>query len=352
MAESVYDIVTPRFLATRWNETVQDREPYLLEAFFNETKQMGIRLSFLQGNSPKVRVLDLAHFDTKALPLARESFNRVDIELPYWKNYLPIDEEQRQDLHTALSTGNQQYIDVLLNRVYNDNKTLLEDAAVTKEMMRALVMTTGAITFSSNGQQIQYDYGVPDKNKITISDESSKWTSTDTSDPISDIISWQDAIETATGVRPKNLLMNRTTFNLIKRSASVKDAVYVFANGTVTPNEKRTKEFILEETGCTVYIYEKGYYTHDDKTTMTKFVPDNVVVLFPDDILGTFTYGTTPAEADLMSGATNAVVEIVDGGVAITQEKLVDPVYSKLIVSMIGVPTLEVPEQLLIATVA
>lgn len=348
---TIYDVVSPKFLATRWEESEQDREPYLLEAWFPESKQMGIELSYLQGNSPKVRPLDLSAFDVKALPLTRESFNKITQDMPYWKNFLPIDENMRQDLLTALQTGNQKYLDILLNRIYNDNKNLLDDAQVTREMLRALIMTTGVITFASNGQQIQYDYNVPSSNKITISTETQKWSASATADPITDIIGWQDAVQTATGVRPTNLLMNRKTFNYIRNANSVKNAIFYLADGKVTPNEQRTKDYVMQETECTIYIYDKGYYPQGSKT-LTKFVPDNVVSLFPDSAMGEFVFGTTPAEADLMSGATNAIVEIVDTGVAITQEKLVEPVYSKLIVSMVGIPTLEKPNQLVIATVA
>lgn len=348
---TIYEVVTPNFLATRWEQSEMDREPYLLESWFNETKQLGIELSFLQGNSPKVRPLDLSAFDVKALPLERETFNKITQDMPYWKNFLGINEKQRQDLLNALQTGNQQYINVLLNQIYNDNKKLLDDARVTREMLRALIITTGTITFASNGQQIQYDYNVPTEHKITISESTKKWSASATADPITDIITWQDTIETKTGTRPTVLLMNRKTFNYIRSADSVKNAIFYLADGKVTPNEQRTKDYVMQETGCTIYIYDKGYYPQGS-TTFTKFVPDNVVSLFPDSVIGEFVFGTTPAEADLMSGATNAIVEIVDTGVAITQEKLIDPVYSKLIVSMVGIPTLEKPNQLIIATVA
>lgn len=348
---TIYESYNANLLATRWEETVNDREPYLLQAFFTEIKQLGLELSFLQGNAPKVRPLDLSAFDVKALPISREAFNKITTEMPFFKNSLNINEKTRQELLKAIQTGNKKYIDVIVNKIYNDNKTLLDDASVTREMMRAMILTTGTIVFASNGQAVSYDFGVPSTNKKTLSG-TAKWDAPETADPISDIIEWQDTVENATGARPTNLLMNRKTFNLMKKCASVKNAIYILANGKVSPNDARLKEYIMEETGCTVYVYDKGYHAQG-ATSLTKFVSDNVVSLFTDGAMGEFVFGTTPEEADLMSGvATDAEVEIVDLGVAITTIKEKDPVNVMTKVSMIGMPTLEKPNQLFIATVA
>ena len=350
---TIYDVVTPRFTASRWEESELDRVPYLLEAFFPETKQMGIEISYLKGKKPNVRPLDLSAFDVKALPLERPAFEKVSTELPFFKNQLSINEKMRQELLKVMSTGNQQYIDAVLNQIYDDNKTLLEDARVTREVMRAQLMTTGAISFSSNGQSISYDFGIPSANKISLSGNA-LWTASTTADPIGDIIAWQDQVEVATGTRPTNILMNRKTFSNMKKAESIKNAIFfvngLVSNGAVTPNDSRVKEYVNQETGCTIYVYDKGYYPQGS-TTFTKFISDNVVVLFPDGALGNFVFGTTPEEADLLGGGTDAVVEIVDMGVALTTIKEKDPVNVMTKVSMIGVPTLERPNEMIVATV-
>lgn len=348
---TIYDVVNPKFIATRWEESETDRVPYLLSAFFPERKQMGIELSYLQGNSPKVRPLDLSAFDVKVLPLSREAFNKITTEMPFFKNALSINEKMRQELLKVLSTGNQQYIDVVLGQIYNDNKTLLDDANVTREVMRAQLLTTGSIAFASNGQAVSYDFGVPSANKKTL-EGTAKWSASDTADPVNDIIGWQDAIENTTGVRPTNLLMNRVTFNLMKKAASIKDTILAsFYSGKTLVSDAVVKNFIMEQTGCTIYVYDKGY-TSKDTGNFTKFVADNVVVLFPEGAMGEFVFGTTPEEADLMNGATDAEVSIVDLGVALTTIKEKDPVNVMTKVSMVALPTLEKPNQMIIATVA
>lgn len=345
---TIYDVITPEFTAVRWTETAEDRVPYLLEAFFPDESQLGIELTYFKGKQPKVRPLDLSAFDVPALPLAREAFEKVTTEMPFFKNKMAMNEKIRQELIKVLATNNQAYIDAVLNRVYNDNKTLLDDARVTREVMRAMLLTTGMIAFSSNGQAVSYDYEVPSDNKVTAN-----WSDASTSDPIKDITDWQDMVEANTGVRPTNLVMNRASFAKLKASEAIRNSILVLTSvlgGNTIVNDAKIKSFILDETGCTIYIYDKGYYDKDTKA-FKKFIPDNVFALFPDGALGKTVFGTTPEEADLMSG-TDAVVEIVDTGVAITTWKETDPVRVDTKISMISVPTLEMPDSLVIGSIA
>lgn len=345
---TIYDAVSPRELGARWEETALDREPYLLERFFPNVKHLGTDLSVLQGTSMAKRPLDASAYDVPAIPLSRGTFDKLNVEIPYFKNSLPINEKLRQELLKVLATGNERYINTVLERIYNDNEALLDDAAITREMMRAQLLTTGAINYSSNGQVVEADYGVPEDNKVkpTVA-----WTDATTSDPIKDIKAWQLQVENATGVRPNVLIMNSVTLANFEASENVKKSIFVLTSGVGFLDDATAGAYIRRMTGCSVFVDDKGY-TNPSTKVWAKFIPDNVVVLVPDKALGETAFGTTPAEADLMSGATAAEVAIVDTGVALTAEKLTDPVYTRLIVSQTTVPTLEVPKEIIIADVS
>lgn len=341
---TIYEEVTPKFLSVRWNEKVQERKPYFGEAIFPEEKQLGIELSYLQGDAPKIRPLDLSSFDAKAIPLSREAFKTVTTEMPFFKNFLDINEKQRQQLNLVLASGNRAQIDAILGRIFNDNKRLLDNASLTREMLRMQLLTSGAIAFASNGQAISYDFGVPAGNKKT-----SNWHA-DSADPISDLNNWADGIQNTTGERPTAVLMNSETLKLIATNAKVKNAIYVFAQGTVTPTNSVARNFVSQQTGLEIYVYDKGY-TDETSNQFTKFVADDVVVVFDPANVGKGVFGTTPEESDLMAGSC-AEVEIVDEGVAITTSKEVDPVNVKTKVSMIYLPVLTNANGLVIADVS
>ena len=341
---TIYELDTAKKLAKRWEDNALEREPYLGEGLFNTKKQIGTKLDWFQGKRPKVRLLSLSSFDAKVIPIGREGFKTLQQKMPFFKNSMVINEDQRQDLNNVVNGGNTQVIDAIMNVIFDDKSTLLKNASLTREMLRMQLVTTGTIAFANNGQVIEYDFDIPAENKVT-----SNWNAATTADPIADIISWQDQVEVNTGVRPTQILMNRTTLAKFAKMDSVKNAMYVFANGTVTPNTANARRYIEQETETTIYTYDKGY-TDEDTGKFVKFVADDVVVLFPAGTLGDEVFGTTPEESDLMN-YSGAEVSIVDTGVAITGTKLTDPVNVETKVSMIYLPVLNDPETMIIASV-
>lgn len=342
---TIFDLVTPKVIATEWITKYNERTPFLGEMFFGTKKQMGLDMKYIKGANGSVKPLMLSAFDAKSIPLDREGFDEITQKMPFFKNSLNIDEEDRQALNMVINSGNQAYIDTILNRVFDDQLKLLEGADITREIMRMQALTTGMVTFSNNGSSVAIDYQIPSTNKVT---PTTNWSVSASADPISDITNWQDQIENATGVRPTVLLMNTNTFNRIKKCDSIKNAIYVFGQGKVTPTTNSVKNFILAETGCTTYIYNKGYTNAGG--TFTKFISDEIVVLMPDTYVGDMHFGTTPEESDLLN-SSQAQVQIVDTGVAITTTKETDPVNVRTKVSMICLPSLEKANQILIATV-
>ena len=341
---SIYELDTAKKLAKRWEDKAEEREPYLGEALFETKKQLGTKLDWFQGRKPKVRLLSLSSFDAKVIPIGREGFKTLQTKMPFFKNSMVINEDQRQDLNNVMQGGNQQVIDAIMNVIFDDKSTLLTNASATREMLRMQLVTTGTIAFANNGQVIEYDFNVPAENKVT-----SNWNDLTTADPIADITAWQDIASSATGVTPTRVLMNKTTAGKFAKMDTVKNAMYVFADGKVAPNSKKARRFIEEETETTIYVYDKGY-TDEDTGKFVKFIPDDVVVLVPDGVLGDEVFGTTPEESDLMNYA-GAEVSIVDTGVAITGTTLADPVNVETKVSMVYLPVLNDPDSIIIADV-
>ena len=341
---TIYDYVVAKELATNWNINADLREPYLGEAFFPNKKHLGLDLTWIKGSRKAPVSLSLSAFDAKVIPLNREGFEKLATEMPFFKNSMIVDEKQRQELNKVIASGNQSAIDLILSEIYNDEMHLLEDASLTREIMRMQLLTTGVVALANNGQTYSYDYKLPTTHKITVTN---KWDTADTSDPIKDITDAVDLIVADTGKKPTRGLINSTTLNLIRNSKAVKNAIYVLANGTVTPNRARTLQYLTEETGVTFYVYDKGYM---NGATRTKFIPDGVVTLFPEGDLGNTYFGTTPEESDLISSSV-ANVSIVDSGVAITTTKQTDPVNVVTKVSMICLPSFEMADSIAILDV-
>lgn len=341
---SIYDIVTAKEVASYWETNGIYRQPYFGELKFPNDKQIGLDLAWIKGAKNAPVQLSPSTLDAKVIPISRQGLEKYNEEMPFFKNSMLINEKDRQALNTAIQSGNQAVIDILTKRIFDDNSTLLENAALTREAMRMQALTTGMISISGNGVALSYDYGVPANHKVA---PTTKWTVSASADPIADIIAWADLIANTKGTRPTEILMNGATLNMIKKADAVKNAVYVFGQGKVTPSTSAVKSFIEQETGMTLYIYDKGY---DNNGVFTKFVADGTVVLMPEQNLGKTWFGTTPEESDLQTGS-KAEVSIVDTGVAIATYKETDPVTVVTKASELVLPSFEMADLIVIATV-
>lgn len=342
---NIFDLVTAPELTAYWETFEKDRPPYLGETLWTNQKKLGLDLKWIKGSNGLPVVLKPSAFDVGVVPRARIGFERLSAEMPFFKESTYIDEELRQQLNMVLETGNQAYIDSVMNRVFNDEMRLLEGARARREMMRMMALTTGAIAITANGQNYSYDYGVPENHKDTVA---TSWSNT-SADILNDIREWQDIIEGDTGTRPTRAVCNSKTWGYIKHNEAISKAVYVLGGGSVMVSDSRVRDLLKEELGLDIVVYSK-LYTGDAGTT-TKYVPDDTFVLFPEGTLGSTWFGTTPEESDLLGGSA-ANVAITDTGVAVTTMKKTDPVNVETKISMVSLPSFEAADQIFIADVS
>lgn len=342
MPKSIFDLVTAADVVAYWETMANQRAPYVGEQLFPADKQLGLNLEWINGNSGIPVVLNLSAFDANVIPRAREGFKLNKAQMPFFKESYYIDEELRQQLNMVLDSGKQAFIDVVMNRIFNDATKLLEAASAQRERMRMTALSTGTLTLASNGQKVTYDYGVPGGHKSTVSHS---WGASSAT-PIADIKGWQDTIESDTGVRPTRAICNSSVWNQLLSDASIKNTIFVYSSGVATVSDAALKAFLKEQLDLEVYVNNKFY--KNEAGTKTKFVPDATFVLFPEGRLGTTWFGTTPEESDLLSSSV-ANVSIADLGVAVTTMKKADPVNVETKVSMICMPSFENSDQIYIA---
>lgn len=332
---TIFDLVKAPELTSYWEEHRQDMPPYLGEELFPADKKLGLKLDWIKGANGLPVVLKPSAFDVGAVPRPRIGFDKLSAEMPFFKESTYIDEELRQQLNMVMETGNQAYIDAVMNRVFADEMHLLEGARARREQMRMMALTTGAIAITANGQAYNYDYGIPDDHKSEVT---TSWSTT-TSDPIEDMRKAMDKIEDDTGVRPTRGVCTRKTWGYLRVNEKIIKSIFVLSNGQVSAlSDARLSQYLMDELGLELIVYGKRY--KNDAGTATQFVPDDTVVLFPEGTLGNTWFGTTPEESDLMgTGAAN--VSITDTGVAVTTVQKTDPVNVETKVTMICLPSFE-----------
>lgn len=344
---TIFDFMRADEIAAYWTELTQDEAPYPAQELFPDNKKLGISLKWLKGAKGLPIVLKNSAFDVHAIPRPRIGFERLSAEMPYFKESKYVDEEMRQELNMVLETGNQTYIDAVINRIFDDEIELLRGARASREMMRMMALTTGVVSMTSNGQDYIFDYGIPDEHMDEVS---VSWSSVATADPMEDIRVAKEKILDDTGAVVTRAMCNGATWRNLRNNEKIKKAIYVLSQGvTSSISDTRLRQFLRDELDIDVVVNDKRY--KDESGTVTKFMPDNTFVMFPDGILGNTWFGTTPAESDLMSSGV-ANVSIVDSGVAVTTAKHHDPVQVETIVSMICLPSFEKANEIFILDTA
>lgn len=340
---SIFTLVTAEEIVAYWETLATQQPPYLGEELFPADKKLGLDLKWIKGADGLPVVLLPSAYDVKSKKRDRIGFEKLAAEMPFFKESTTIDEEMRQQLNMVIATGNQAYIDSVLNNVFNDEMRLLRGARAQRERMRMQALTTGAISIAANGQAYDYDYGMPKNHKSTVKTSWSDASAT----IIDDIRTALDTIEEDTGVRPTRATCSSKTWGYFRKNTEIRNAI-LGNNSAVPVSEDKIKSYIMEELDLEIVVYSKKYT--DETGAQEKFVADDIFVMFPSGALGTSWFGTTPEESDLLASNV-ANVRITDTGVAVTTTKETDPVNVDTKVSMIFLPSFEAADQVFILDV-
>ena len=333
---SIFDLMNSTELVAYWEELVKDEAPYPCEELFPDDKKRGLKLEWLMGANGLPIVLKNSAFDAAAIPRGRIGFEKMESQMPYFKESTYIDEELRQELNLVLETGNQAYIDSVMNRIFNDETRLLRGARASRERMRMMALTSGVIAMAANGQTFSYDYQIPAANKV---EASVSWSDHTNSDPIEDIRVLKEDIEQRTGCKITRAMCDGKTWRDLRANEKIKNDIYAIRSNVGSITNKMLQDYIADQLdGLAVRTNDMRYADENEATQ--KFMPTDTFVMFPGNPLGKTMFGTTPQESDLMAGNA-ANVTITDMCVSVTTVQKTDPVNVETIVAMICLPSFE-----------
>ena len=343
------EFFTPAAIAANWEEVASNQIPYIGTALFPARKKAGLDLSWIRGSKGLPVSLMPSAFDAKATFRDRPGMEKLETEMPFFREGFKIKEKDRQEI-LRVQEANDPYLDEVLSRIFDDANNLIEGANVVPERMRmALLFPTNGkpgITFKANGVDYTYNYDVDNTwstganaNYFALSGNA-LWTAAATSNPFGDIKTARDRVRAKTGSTPTMAIMNSYTFDLLGQTDAVKNRFLTTIGKTIGfISDNDVMAVVQDVAGVTPVVYDKQY--KDESGTVQKFVPDGYVALIPDGALGSTWYGTTPEEADLRGGASKAQVAIVNTGVAITQILDEHPVNLNTFASEIVLPSYE-----------
>ena len=342
---NIREVYSSKAIALRHTEVASNKQPYLGLGLFPRKKKTGLDLKWIKTSKGLPVSLAPSAFDTRSTIRSREGFKMTETEMAFFKESILIKEQDEQEI-MRIQDSADPFAREVLDRIYDDAETLLEGAEVVPERMRMQLLSAEdghpGISISADGVTYNYNYdpdGSYEANNFTELVGTDMWSDTVNSDPITDVMNAQDAVEAKTGTRPSILIVSKQTMNYLKQNVKVRDYTLsqnITANIIMTDN--RVKETFSTELGVTIIVYSKQY--EDESEIVKKFYPDGMATLIPDGALGNTWYGMTPEERTLI-GRPEADVAIVDGGVAVSVTVTEDPVQTKTTVSEICLPSFE-----------
>ena len=342
---NIREVYSSKAIALRHTEVSSNKQPYLGLGLFPRKKKTGLDLKWIKTSKGLPVSLAASAFDTRSTIRSREGFKMTETEMAFFKESMLIKEQDEQEI-MRIQDSADPFAREVLDRIYDDAETLLEGAEVVPERMRMQLLSAEnghpGISISADGATYNYNYdpdGSYEANNFTELVGTDMWSDTVNSDPITDVMNAQDAVEAKTGTRPSILLVSKQTMNYLKQNVKVRDYTLsqnITANIIMTDN--RVKETFSTELGVSIIVYSKQY--KDESGIVKKFYPDGMATLIPDGALGNTWYGMTPEERTLI-GRPEADVAIVDGGVAVSVTVTEDPVQTKTTVSEICLPSFE-----------
>ncbi|MCT4583768.1 MAG: major capsid protein [Peptostreptococcaceae bacterium] len=337
------DFINAKEVATYIKELKQ--ESIIGESLFPREKQLGMELKYIRGAKQKPVVLKQSNFDVAVkIRALRAEVNDATKRMPFFKESVLINEEDRQQLLLAMMAENKNMINMIIAKIFDNYKALVDGGDMQMERMRMQLLSNGTINIISKDGDITLDFEVPNEHKEVLAG-TSRWSNQE-ADIVGDIERWKRAIRDDGYETPTRMILSSKTFSYITSNKAIR--FDIDKDGSKILTESIVKNYLKNKLEISVALVSGSYKTEDG--TDIKYYPDDKITLLPTGTLGKTYYGTTPEEADKMFGS-KLDCEIVRTGIAITTLKKADPVTVQTKVSQLGMPSFERADECFFATV-
>lgn len=349
------DFFTAEAIAANWTEASAGQTPYLGAGLFPARKKAGLDLTWLKGSKGLPVSLAPSPFDAKAPLRSRIGFEKLEAEMPFFREGFRLTERDRQELLRS-ADASDPYARAMIEHIFDDVYELIDAANVVPERMicQLLFPADGnvGISIQANGVDYTYNYdaeGTWKENNFMALTGNQLWSATTTADPFANFKTAMDAARVRTGTELTTAVMNTNTFNLMAKTNALKER-FLSASGAARAflSDDEVRAVVKNTSRLQIALYDRMY--RDEDRTAHAFVPDGYVCLIPDGALGATWYGTTPEEADLAASGS-ADVAIVHTGVAISRVVEEHPVNINTFASEIVLPSYERMDEVVVMKV-
>ena len=343
---------TARSLGVMWNnyEKTLGSAPYLGRQKFGTRKQDSLDLRFIKGKSGLPVSLKASNFDAQAELRDVGGFSDIQNEMPFYRESYMVTEKEEQEYANYQNAENSNLANQVLREISKKPMNLIEGALVVPErqIWNLLAPTDGVpkipVTIGGKSYNVEYtsDSGVEHKKDhfIEIKTATDKWDAPTTATPLDDLIQARRTFAKKTGYSLTRFTMNTETFEKLFEAEDTKKQVLGIAayQGGIRVQQGQVVDY-LKGYGIEIEVYDKLYIDPADGQTKY-FVPTGVICAQSGGVyLGDYVFGRTPEERS--GSLTDGNLSIVETGIAVYTYATNHPINTHCVVSMIGLPTFE-----------
>jgi hypothetical protein len=287
-------------------------------------------------------------YDARLHVSERDVVSTSTVKLPPLSTSYNMGELERLQLEFARTGGSNNA--ALINAVYDDATNGTREVQARMEQARGDVLTDGKFTLTNEGGlTMEADYGVPAGHIVTAG---TLWSTVATATVIANITTWVNTYVATNGFAPGGMIVSRTVLNYMLQNAEIR-TLAASLSGTPSLVTRPALDAALDAFGLPpiVLVYDTQV---DVDGVSTRTIPVNRAIFVPPNIndLGFTAWGVSATSLELVnSSAVDLSFEDAPGIVAVV-EKSGPPYREETFVDAVGMPVLDNPNLLMVATVA
>lgn len=364
MALPLKDAFTARSLGVMWNnyQKTLGSAPYLGRQKFGTRKQDSLELRFIKGKNGLPVSLKASNFDAQAELRDVGGFSDIQNEMPFYRESYMVTEKEEQQYADYASAENSSMANQVLREIAKKPMMLIDGARVVPErqIWSLLAPADGVpkidVVIGDNKYSVEYtpDGGVEHKKDhfVDLSQSGTdKWSASDTATPLADLIEIKRDFTKKTGYSLARFSMNTETWEMVLNADDTKKQVLGITayTGGIRLRQEDVVMY-LRSYGIEIEVYDKIYIDPADGQTKY-FIPTGIISAQSAGVyLGDFVFGRTPEERS--GSLTDGNLSIVETGISVYTYATNHPINTHCVVSMIGLPTFEGMDSVVVIKVA
>ncbi len=291
-------------------------------------------------------------YDANLHRAQRQTATTSIVQLPPLSDTLVMGELERLQLEFARTGGTNT--GAFVNAIYNDAEELTRNVLHRMEFARGDVLVDGKFTLGSlageTGLVIEADFGVPTGNFMV---PQILWSATATADILSDLNAWVTYYINLNGYAPKGMWISRQTSTQLLSNQLLRTAA-----GTLLGAASFLSRAALDASLAAHMLPPiLGVYDSmvDVDGVATRILPANKVIFVPPDGVpfGRTVWGLSATALEI-AGMADAGLSFEDapGIVGAVDKSDAPPYRQQTFVDAVGMPVLDNPKALMVATVS